>query len=114
MKVEFESKPLAWWMKNFHEMSREIWLWIPSETKALTPETICYIVDEDIDLSVEEQDQRDVLLEGSGLSCLFCKDQLEDILLNLEAQKKDYADSDLYFALNFYWKRDAFINLDNV
>ncbi|WP_431689046.1 DUF7716 domain-containing protein [Hahella sp. NBU794] len=55
-----------------------------------------------------------MLLEESGLSCLFCKDQLEDILLNLETQKTDYADNELYFALNFYWNRDAFINLDNV
>ena len=95
-------------------MSRDIWLWVSSETDRLLPETVCFIVDNDIVLSAEEQDQRDLDLENSGLMCFFFKDQLEDIQLNLKAQKSNYDSDDLYKALNFYWENDAFIDLKNV
>ncbi|WP_412523435.1 hypothetical protein [Shewanella chilikensis] len=112
--MELESKPLDWWMRNLHEMSRDIWLWISSKTEKLSPETVCFIVDDGIDLSAEEQDQTDVDLENSGLMCFFFKDQLEDIQLNLKAQKSNYDSCDLYEALNYYWENDAFIDLKNV
>lgn len=65
--MEHESKPLNWWMLNLHIMSRDIWLWISSETEAITPETACYVVGDDVDLSSVEEDQRDLELEEKGL-----------------------------------------------
>lgn len=112
--MELESKPLDWWMRNLSEMSRDIWLWIPKDTDRLLPETVCFIIDNDIDLSAEEQDQRDLDLENSGLMCFFFKDQLEDIQLNLKAQKSNYDSGDLYKALNYYWENDAFIDIKSV
>jgi len=112
--MELESKPLDWWTRNLSEMSRDIWPWIPNETDRLLPETVCFIVDNDIDLSAEEQDQRDLDLENSGLMCFFFKDQLEDIQLNLKAQKSNYDSGDLYKALNYYWENDAFIDIKSV
>lgn len=112
--MELESKPLDWWMRNLHEMSRGICLWISNETDNLSLETVCFIVDDDMDLSAEEQDLRDVDLENSGLMCFLFKDQLEDIQQNLKAQKPNYGSSDLYTALNYYWENDAFIDLKNV
>lgn len=112
--MELESKPLEWWVLNLHKMSRDIWLWISGETDKLCPETLCFIVDDDIDLSDEEQDQRDIDLENLGLVSFFFKDQLEDIQLNLKSQKRSYDSNDLYKALNYYWENDAFINLKNV
>jgi len=112
--MELESKPLNWWMNNLRSMSRDIWLWISSETVVLTPDTVCYIVDDDIDLSAKEQNQRDTDLEKIGLMCFFLKDQLEDIELNLKEQQKDYDAKALYLALNYYWENDAFIDLSNV
>jgi|AZIH01.1.fsa_nt_gi hypothetical protein len=112
--MELESKPLDWWVNNLKTMPRDIWLWISQETNNLQPNTRCFAVDDGIDLSPEEQDQQEVDLENSGLMCFFHKDQLEDIEQNLMAQKKEYDQRDLYAAINYYWKNDAFINLGNV
>ena len=112
--MELEPKPLDWWVTNLKIMSRDTWLWILQETKSLQPDTDCFAVDDGIDLSPEEQDQREVDLENSGLMCFFSKDQLEDILQNLQAQKNNYDQQDLYAAINYYWKNDAFIDLGSV
>jgi len=112
--VKLESKPLDWWINNLEIMPRDIWLWIPSETEVLRPDTQCYVVDDGAELSPEEQDQRDIDLEDCGLACFFCKDQLEDIEQNLKQQKSDYDQRDLYEALNVYWENDAFIQLGSV
>tara|TARA_R110001599_G_scaffold346101_1_gene571027 strand:- start:231 stop:560 length:330 start_codon:yes stop_codon:yes gene_type:complete len=109
--MELESEPLNWWVNNLKAMPRDIWLWILQETNSLLPDTRCFAVGSGIDLSPEEQDQREADLESSGLICLFFKDQLEDIEQNLKAQKKDYDQRDLYAAINYYWKNDAFISL---
>lgn len=112
--MELESKPLDWWVNNLEIMSRDTWLWIFQQTKCLQPDTGCFAVDEGIALSPDEQDQREVDLEKSGLTCFFSKDQLEDIVQNLKAQKNNYGQQDLYAAINYYWKNDAFIELGNV
>jgi len=109
--MKLESKPLDWWMKNLNIMPRDIWLWILRDTENLCPETVCYVVDDGIDLSPEEQDQRDIDLGNSGLKCLFFKDQLEDIQLSLKAQKNDYEPNELYAALNYYRENDTFIDI---
>ncbi|MGP9806977.1 DUF7716 domain-containing protein [Halomonas sp. AOP12-C2-37] len=112
--MELKSKPLDLWANNLKTMPRDIWLWISQETNNLRPDTRCFAVDDGIDLSPDEQAQREVDLEKSGLVCFFHKDQLEDIEQNLMAQKKEYDQRDLYAAINYYWKHDAFINLGNV
>ena len=111
--MEFEQKSLDWWVKNLHLMSRDTWLWIPNDTKSLAPDTICYAVEDDLDLSPEELDQRDDYLEQVGLKCFFHKDQLKDIESNLRTQKENMNQDDLLRAINHYWKNDAFINYSN-
>lgn len=112
--MELDAKPLDWWVNNLKTMPRDIWLWISEETKYLQPDTRCFAVDEGIDLSPEEQGQREVDLEKSGLMCFFFKEQLEDIVKNLQAQKSNYDHLDLYAAINHYWENDAFIKLGSV
>lgn len=109
--MELTSKSLDWWIRNLDAMSRDIWLWISKETEFLEPDTPCFAVDEGVDLSPGEQEQREADLESDGLSCFVFKDQLEDVVQNLQAQNRNFNQQDLYAAINYYWKNDAFINL---
>ena len=113
LSMEFESKQLNWYLKNLDKISRDVWLWIPNNTQSLTSQTECYEVDDDVDLSAEEFDERDLELERKGFKSFFNKDQLEDIESNLQQQKKSYNSNDLYLALNYYWNNDAFIDFSH-
>lgn len=101
---------LEWWLQNIENMSRDYWLYIPSSTEEITFETLCLPINED-DLSPEEQDLQDEMLEKSGLSCFFYKDQLEDIISNLKAQNQNFEKNNLLKAINYYWLNDAFITI---
>ena len=105
-----ESKPLGWWINNLANMTRDLWLWIPDNTKYLGESTPCLAVSS-WELSPEEQDQQEAELEQSGLRCFFYKDQIEGIVENLRQQKPAYSLAELFLAINFYWQNDAFIDI---
>lgn len=90
----------------------DLWLYISSESAAIELDTPCYplVVDES-GLSPEEQDELDVYPETVGLKCFLSLTQLEDIADNLRQQRPNFSNQDLLNAINFYWSRDAFINL---
>ncbi len=110
--MKAEQKPLSEWINSLHTMSREVWLWIPDETIELIESTPCLSVSSG-DLSPEEQEQQEAELKQGGLQCLFFKDQIEDIADNLRQQKPSCSRKDLFLALNFYWKNDAFMEVED-
>ena len=113
IRMELEFRSLMYWLKNIESMSRDSCLWIPKETVAIGSSTQCLNVDDDIDLSPEEFDERDMEIENKGFTEFLNKDQLEDVMTNLKQQKTDYSDGELFIALNYYWANDAFIVLSN-
>lgn len=110
--MKAEQKPLSEWIISLPTMSHEAWLWIPDETIELVESTPCFSVSSE-DLSPEEQEQQETELKQGGLRCLFFTDQIEDIADNLRQQNPSYSRKDLLLALNFYWKNDAFIEVED-
>jgi hypothetical protein len=49
--------------------------------------------------------------ERIRLRSFFCRDQLRDIIENLRQQRTDFTRPQLATAVDFYWRRDAFIDL---
>src|SRR5262245_44944280 len=88
------------------------WLYIPLSVKQIEAETPCRarIVD-GTELSSQEQDELDVYPETVGLKCFLSLSQLEDIVSNLQQQRPSFSERDLMAAINFYWSRDAFIDV---
>ena len=108
--MDFESKPLEYWLGNPKALSRGVSLWVPIDTKKLCAETICYGVDENADLSNDEFDLREQELSNLGLECLLDSDEIKQVENDLKRQKKNYLQEDLYEAIDYYWKNDAFVN----
>lgn len=65
------------------------------------------------DLSDDEFLEFENSIHANGYSNFLNLDQLEDILINLAMQKRDYSQLDLKNAIDHYFTRDAFINLEN-
>jgi len=88
------------------------WLYVSSESAAIELDTPCHplVVDES-ELSPEEQDELDAYPETVGLRCFLCLTQLGDIAENLRQQRPNFSNHELLNAINFYWSRDAFIDL---
>jgi hypothetical protein len=84
------------------------WLFIPVMIEELTLDTLCLALREDFD----EFDEYTEQLKSGGLHDFLSSAQLEDIVENLRQQKLDYTDSELITAVKYYWKNDAFIDLE--
>jgi hypothetical protein len=84
------------------------WLFIPVMIEELTLDTLCLALREDFD----EFDEYAGQLKSGGLHDFLSSAQLEDIVENLRQQKLDYTDSELITAVKYYWKNDAFIDLE--
>ncbi len=111
--TEITSKPLSYWLENLSEMSRDMWLWVSVEANLVNSDTECYAVDDNVALSTEGFEQRDLELQKNGLIDFLNKDLLEDIESNLKMQKSHYSQKELYEAINYYWINDAFIDIEN-
>lgn len=88
------------------------WLYIPLGVKQIEVETLCRacVIDAK-ELSPEEQEELDAYPETVGLKGFLCLTQLEDIINNLREQRPSFSEHDLMAAINFYWRHDAFINV---
>lgn len=82
------------------------WLFIPKDID-LTLDTLCLGVRDDFEGFEEFSEE----LEKEGMCEFLSTDQLEDIVDNLRLQKSSFTDSELLLAVEFYFKRDAFIDL---
>ena len=88
------------------------WLYIPmgvTQIAATTPCRVCVV--DGTELSPEEQVELETYPEAIGLQCFLCLTQLESVLANLREQHPAYSESDLLFAIDYYWRHDAFIEV---
>ncbi|NJM75261.1 MAG: hypothetical protein HC852_05085 [Acaryochloridaceae cyanobacterium RU_4_10] len=83
------------------------WLFI-LDTEELNLNSLCLALREDLNEFHEYTEQ----LKNNGFREFLSSARLENIVENLQKQKFDYTDSDLTLALNFYWKNNAFIDLE--
>ena len=87
------------------------WAWVYTRERgpiALSTECRVTLADSR-DLSEEDADARDVMLEREGFVCLFCRSQLEDIVANLHSRHPIPSPAQLEEAVQFYLAHDAFI-----
>ena len=94
------------------ELQWYVWLYIPASVTGITLDTPCCPTTFDSrEISLDEQDEFDLLTERKGIRCFFCRQQLEDIRFNLDSQCPDFSLEQLVRAIDFYWRHDAFIDL---
>ena len=106
-----EAKPLRNFLMELGSHPDQ-WLYISSESAAVELDTPCHpLVVDGSGLSSEEQDELDVYPKTVGLTCFLCLTQLEDVAHNLRQQRPQFSEQELLNAINYYWHRDAFINL---
>jgi hypothetical protein len=101
-----ESRLLRSIMQNLDSSAREHWFFISESTDFITLNTLCREVnlDDYLDEEIDEYCMRESVKE------FFSKDQLEDILNNLQQQRPNFSEKELEQAINFYWQNDAFID----
>ena len=92
-------------MRTLSTLPRNHWLFIPAATQHITLATPCREVctEEYLDTEIEEFCREHAVRE------FFFKDQLEGIRNNLEAQVSAPTDRQLEEAIDYYWRRDAFL-----
>jgi hypothetical protein len=104
-------QPLRRFLETMHALPDQ-WLYIPLGVKQIEAQTPCRArIVEAKDLSPEEQDELDEYPESIGLKSFLSFSQLQDIVGNLRQQRPSYSERDLMAAINFYWAKDAFIDL---
>lgn len=89
------------------------WLYIRQSTREISFATECYPVETDSrEVSEEEMENFEARVAAAGFKSFLCRDQLHDIIGNLELQRPQFTPADLGRAVDFYWRRDTFIVLD--
>ena len=107
-----QPRPFRDFLSRLSELPQHVWLYIPTSVDEITFDSPCFATTFDSrGLSREEQDELDALVEGTGMRCFFCRDQLEDIRSNLALQRPDFTGEQFISAIDFYWRHDAFIDL---
>jgi hypothetical protein len=98
---------------HLDELPSSSWLWIRAGTSDVDFATECYPVQIDSrEVSEEEMVAFEDAAAGAGFMSFLSSDQLAEIIGNLIEQRPDFTRADLGQAIDFYWKRDAFIVLD--
>ena len=92
-------------IRSLHMLRHGDWLMIPRDTKRITLDLPCRTVflDDYLDDEIEDYCTREQVRE------FFYSGPLEEIRHNLAAQRPNYSDAELETAIDFYWRRDAFI-----
>ena len=112
MKYLGKSRTLIEWVSGEVEYPADGLLYIQSTESSLNASTPCWpCVIESIDLSDKEYDEMELWIENNGYMEFLGKDQLEDIISNLQQQVSNFSESQLIGAIEYYWKNDAFICL---
>jgi len=107
-----EAKPLRYFIERLAELPRWVWLYIAADESKITLDTFCHPTATDArNMSDEEIQAFEAYAERAGLRSFFCRDQLEEIIENLRLQRSDFTPQHLAAAIDFYWRRDAFIDL---
>ena len=107
-------EPLKWWLDRLGEFPGDGWLVVKRGMDALRAVTLCWpIIVRGVDCSPEEEDIFDRWMAESDYASFLCEEQLEGIVANLAQQKADYTSSDVVYAVEYYWKNDAFCDLNS-
>lgn len=107
-----DAKRLGAFVEHLAELPRWAWLYISNTETKITLDTLCLLtVTDSRDMSEEEIQEFEDWAEREGLRLFFCRDQLEDIIENLRQQSAGFTPQQLAAAIDFYWRRDAFIDL---
>jgi hypothetical protein len=107
-----ESNSLKYFIENLVGLSRWSWLYIKSNETNITLSTVCHPTAVDSrEMSDDEVDEFEAYAEQSGLRCFFSRDQLEEIIANLNQQCSNFTEHQLVAAISFYWRHDAFIDI---
>lgn len=107
------AKPLSYFIDHIDEQTFG-WLYIRGDTDAIELSMDCYPAEIDSrDVSEEEMDALHSAWHAAGFQSFLCDDQIQEIIGNLDQQRSDYTPADLERAIDFFWKHDAFIALDD-
>lgn len=100
------------WLGRLGQFPGDGWLVIPRAEERLSLETECRpITSSGRELSGEEQEELDELLEQSEWKPFLSDTQLEDILDNLCMQVRNPTTMQVLEAIEHYWRLDAFVKL---
>jgi hypothetical protein len=105
-------KPLGHIVDHLDELPPSGWLMIRNATAEMNFASECYPVEIDSrDVSEEEMVAFEAALKAAGYKYFLNRDQIREVIGNLEEQRPDFTPADLERAIDFYWKRDAFVVL---
>jgi hypothetical protein len=99
-------------LNHLDELPSSGWLYIPQSIREVKVTTECYPREIDSrEVSEEEISEFEAAVAAAGFKSFLTDDQLRDVIANLELQRAGYTREDLERAIDFYWRRDAFIVL---
>lgn len=108
-----ETKRLGFFIDRLSELPRWSWLYIADVETEITLDTLCLpTATNSRDMSEQEIQEFEAYAKRAGLRSFFNRDQLQDIIENLRQQRADFTPQQLATAIDFYWRHDAFIDLD--
>jgi len=103
---------LGFWLGRLGQFPGDGWLVIGRSEQDVSLDTLCRPVTTDgRDLSDEEHDELDALLEHEGWRYFLSDAQLQEVVDNLELQMQDPPRERLLDAVKYYWTHDAFVEL---
>jgi hypothetical protein len=106
-------KPLGDIIDHLREMPWSGWLYVRNATRDIDLAVECFPSDFDSQqASEEEAEEFEASVAAAGFKPFFCREQLEGILENLRLQRRNHGRAEIAKAIDYYWKRDAFIVLD--
>ena len=107
-----ESKPLGHFVDHLNELSWSCCLYVRHTMRDIDLAIECFPSDFDYQQASEgEAEDFEASVTAAGFRPFLFRDQLQGIVDNLRRQRREYERSDLARAIDYYWKRDAFIVL---
>lgn len=107
-----QPRSLQSFLEELGELPSWMWLYVSEDEERITLSSLCLSTLQDSrELSDEEHDERESAAGKAGIVSFFCRDQLEDIIGNLQAQRSDFSDDQLEKAIQYYWDHDAYIQM---
>jgi len=104
------AEPLSAWLGRLGSLPGDGNLLVPHGIGRLTLDTPCRpVLTGGRDMSPQEQDELDALIEQAGLHWFLGEHQLEEVLANVREQAGDAAPDLTLAAVRYYWENDAFL-----
>ena len=104
---------MAYFVDHLDALPPSGWHYIRADADEITLATACYPVEvESREVSEDEMVAFEAAWEGAGFKSFLCDGQIREIIGNLEEQRAAHSRADLERAIDFYWRHDAFLELD--